>query len=213
MGGPIAQGFAGQIYDAETGLYYKRRYYKGTGARFLSPDPPASRRATSTSTATVTTRPRCSPTPAGSGRWSTTPWPWGGELLTGVVGQGVGDSLSGRYSGWEADVGAGMGGAAAGETLLYTGNPILAGMAGGAVGNATTQGLRMASGAQPSFDLSSLVIATGVGGLSAALGSVMNTATAPLGQVMKNGLVNNLSLSPSLSCYITSTVLSGVNGA
>ena len=29
---------------------------------------------------------------------------------------------------------------------------------------------------------------------------------------MKNGLVNNLSLSPSLSCYITSTVLSGVNG-
>ena len=71
----------------------------------------------------------------------------GGGFLTGVVGQGVGDLLSGHYSGWGGPVGTGMGGAAAGETLLYTGNPVLAGMAGGAVGNATTQGLRMASGA------------------------------------------------------------------
>ena len=40
MGGPITPGFAGQIYDAETGLYYDNaRYYNPTGGRFLSPDP------------------------------------------------------------------------------------------------------------------------------------------------------------------------------
>ena len=36
--------------------------------------------------------------------------------------------------------------------------------------------------------------------------------TAPLGRVMSNGLQSSLSLSPALSCYITSTILSGING-
>jgi RHS repeat-associated protein len=213
IAGPVSQGFAGQIYDPETGLYYdSARYYNPTGGRFLSPDPAGFAAGDPNLYRYCGNSPTMLTDP--SGQWAVVDdaVTMAGGFICGVVGQGVGDLLNGRSSGWEAYVGAGMGGAAAAETMLYTANPMLAGMAGGAVSNATTQGLRMASGAQPSFDLSSLAIATGVGGLSGLFGSVVNTMTAPLGRVISNGLTSNLALSPALSCFVTSTILSGVNG-
>jgi RHS repeat-associated protein len=210
----IPEGFAGQVYDPETGLYFDNaRYYNPSDGRFISPDPTGFAAGDPNLYRYCNNSPTMLTDPTGQWAVADDAVALGGGFLSGIVGQGVGDLLSGHFSGWEAYVGAGMGGAAAGETLLYTGNPILAGMAGGAVGNATTQGLRMASGTQQSFDLSSLAIATGAGGLGAGLGTVANTLTAPLGRMISVGLQSNLSLSPALSCYITSTLLSGVNGS
>jgi len=87
----------------------------------------------------------------------------GGGALLGLAGRGVGDLLSGEVSGWEDYVGAAVGGAFAGETLLYTANPVAAGAAAGFFGNASTQGLKIASGKQGSFDVASLAVDTGLG--------------------------------------------------
>jgi RHS repeat-associated protein len=87
----------------------------------------------------------------------------GGGALIGLAGQGVSDLLSGNLSGWEDYVGSAAGGAAFGETLLYAG-PVAAGLVGGAVTNATKQGLKNLTGKQCGFNWTSFGFDTAVGG-------------------------------------------------
>ena len=56
-----------------------------------------------------------------------------------------------------------------GETLLYTGNPILAGAAGGLTTNVATQGLESLSGKRSCFSWRSAAVDTGVGALTGYL--------------------------------------------
>jgi RHS repeat-associated protein len=89
-----------------------------------------------------------------------------GGGIAGVIGQGIGDLITGSSPNWEDYAGAFVGGAASGETLLYTGNPWLAGAAGGAAGNLTKQGLKNLTGKQCGFDWGSLAYDTGTGALT-----------------------------------------------
>ncbi|MDA3874539.1 MAG: RHS repeat-associated core domain-containing protein [Kiritimatiellae bacterium] len=65
-----------------------------------------------------------------------------GGALIGVATQGVVDLVTGEVSDWEDYVAAAAGGAAAGGTLLYSGQPVLAGAAGGLVTSSVSQGLK-----------------------------------------------------------------------
>jgi len=106
-----------------------------------------------------------------------------GGAVIGVLAQGIGDLIHGEFSGWEAYVGAAVGGAAYGETLLYTGNPWLAGAAAGAAGNATTQGLRILSGKQSGFDTNSFRVSTIGGFVGGGIGGrVFSGLAGPGGQ-------------------------------
>ena len=86
-----------------------------------------------------------------------------GGAIIGVGGKALGDIITGQTSGLEDYVGAFVGGAAGGETLLYTANPFLAGAVGGAASNALTQGLKMISGKQKCFDAKSFAFDTAFG--------------------------------------------------
>ncbi len=125
--------------------------------------------------------------------------------IIGVGGRFVGDLITGNSSTWEDYTGAFVGGAVAGETLLYTANPFLAGAAGGAAGNLTTQGLKLATGKQDSFDATSLVIDTGLGaatgfipgrpkiaGVNAGRGSDLQVFRQIVTKA-ENGTINNIS--------------------
>ncbi len=70
----------------------------------------------------------------------------------GITQQVITDVSSGKDSGWEAYVGAAMGGAVAGEIMLYARNSSLATGLGNLTSSSVTQLLRMASGKQESFD-------------------------------------------------------------
>ena len=61
--------------------------------------------------------------------------------LFGVLGQAIHDFEVGKLSGWGSYVSSSVGGAASGEVLLYTGNAVLAGAAGGLISNLTQQGI------------------------------------------------------------------------
>ena len=89
--------------------------------------------------------------------------------LSGLVGQGIADAISGELSGWQDYTAAAVGGAAGGEAFLY-GGPIAAGAVTGAVTNATRQGLNIASGRQCEFSFTNLAIETGVGAVGGAVG-------------------------------------------
>ncbi len=72
----------------------------------------------------------------------------------------------GEWSSWESYVGAGLGGAAGAEILLYTANPFLAGAGGAATSNLATQGLEWATGTRKEFDFLGLGIDITIGTLS-----------------------------------------------
>jgi RHS repeat-associated protein len=110
----------------------------------------------------------------------------GAGAIVGVAGRGVGDLLTGSLSPWADYAAAAVGGAAGGETLLYTANPFLAGAAGGLAGNLTGQGLKNLTGRQCGFDAWSALFdtafgaATGfipgrprIGGINAGRGSAL----------------------------------------
>ena len=87
----------------------------------------------------------------------------GGGAVIGVTGKFVANVITGNQNHWQDYVGAAVGGAAGGETLLYTANPIAAGAVGGLTGNLTTQGLNLATDRQQSFSPISTVIDTSIG--------------------------------------------------
>ncbi len=86
--------------------------------------------------------------------------------VIGVVTKAAVNVATGSEHHWQDYVGAAVGGAVAGEVLLYTANPFIAGAAGGAAANVTNQTLNIATGRQESFNLSSLAVDTGVGALT-----------------------------------------------
>jgi type VI secretion system secreted protein VgrG len=90
----------------------------------------------------------------------------GGGAILGLAGQGLSDLVSGELSSWENYVGAAVGGAVTGETLLYTGNPVIAGAAGAAAGNLTTQAANNLSGRQDGLDVNGLAQDTAIGALT-----------------------------------------------
>jgi RHS repeat-associated protein len=89
----------------------------------------------------------------------------GGGALIGMGSKFVADWATGTPTTWQGIVGAAIGGAACGGTLLYTANPVLAGAAGGFAGNLATQGLNLATGESTEFSVGSLALDTGIGGL------------------------------------------------
>jgi len=99
-----------------------------------------------------------------------------GGALIGMGGRLAGDLLTGNRSTWEDYAGAAVGGAAAGETLLYTANPFLAGAAGGLAANLTTQGLKNWTGKQCGVDAGSAVFDTALG---AATGFIQGRPRIP----------------------------------
>lgn len=86
-----------------------------------------------------------------------------GGALVGLVGQGFADILSGEASGWTDYAGAAIGGALAGEALLYLG-PVAAGAIGGAATNVAKQGLKYLADEDCEFNWDSLAFDTAVGG-------------------------------------------------
>ncbi|MCS7091722.1 MAG: RHS repeat-associated core domain-containing protein, partial [Limisphaera sp.] len=125
--------------------------------------------------------------------------------LIGMGGRLVGDLITGNRSTWEDYVGAFVGGAAGGETLLYTANPFLAGAAGGAAAKLTSQGLKLATGKQTSFNATSLAVDTGLGaatgfipgrpkiaGVNAGRGSDLQIFRQIVTKA-ENGTINNIS--------------------
>ena len=136
----------------------------------------------------------------------------GTGFVYGVVGQGVGDLLSGHLSSWENYVAAGVGGAAAAETMLYTANPVLAGMASGAAGNAATQALLMAENKQQNFELGDFRDGHRHGRRRRPGGKHDEQRDRAVGPADQQRTQGGLPLSPETSCYIVSTLMGGVNG-
>jgi hypothetical protein len=93
----------------------------------------------------------------------------GGGAVVGLLGRATGDLVTWNLSHWEdytIYIGGLVGGATAGETLLYTANPFLAGASGGLAGNLTTQGFKNLSGKQCGIDIGSAGFDTAFGALT-----------------------------------------------
>jgi hypothetical protein len=114
-----------------------------------------------------------------------------GGAVVGVVGQFASDVISSlvssagsgswdfQWSGWEDYVGAAVGGAVGGETLLYTDNPLVAGAAGAAAGDAATQGLQIADGKRQSFDVQEFAANAALGAAFGGLGGLIALDAGP----------------------------------
>jgi RHS repeat-associated protein len=138
----IPIGFGGGLIDADTGLVrFGFREYSPEIGRWTAKDPILFRGSDSDLYGYCLSDPINLIDPYG--QWAGVDdlvFSLGGALV-GLGGQLAADVISGQWSGWEDYVGAGLGGAAGGEALLYTG-PIGAGAVGGAVSNLTKQGGR-----------------------------------------------------------------------
>ena len=159
-------GFAGGLYDPQTGLVrFGARDYDPETGRWTSKDPVGFSGGDANLYGYVVNDP--TNLSDSSGLWAGIDdaiFALGGGLV-GLAGQAVGDLLSGSLSGWEDYTGSFVGGAAGGWALLYTG-PIGAGAAGGATANAVKQWLKMATGKQCGFNFESLAVDTGIGALT-----------------------------------------------
>jgi RHS repeat-associated protein len=175
--------YTGRPRDQTTGLQYNRaRWYDPGSGRFISEDPLGPAGGLNLYRY-VGNSPYNASDPTGLWAGLDDLVAIGGGALVGVIGQGVSDLLHGKLSGWENYVGAAVGGAAYGETLLYTANPWLAGGAAGAAGDLTTQRLRWASGKQQGIDWAQFGVATTAGFIGGGLGgTVFSRLAGPGGQ-------------------------------
>ncbi len=197
--------FTGREFDQETGLYYYRaRYYDQTTGRFLSGDPIGFASGDSNKYRYVNNNPVNNRDPIGLYAGLDDAIFAGGGALVGLLGQGLGDLISGNVSDWEDYAAAAIGGAAGGEALLYTG-PVGAGAIGGAVTNLTKQGLKNLTGKQCGFDTGSFAIDTGIGaatgfipgikvpGITSGRGSY-NAVYKQITTKFSNGTISNITL-------------------
>ena len=86
--------------------------------------------------------------------------------IGGVIVQVGADLIAGEHSSFDEYAGAFVGGGVAGAVLGFSGNPVLAGAAGGAAGNATKQLVSNISGKQQGFNKTELAVKTGIGAVT-----------------------------------------------
>ncbi|HEY0334572.1 MAG TPA: RHS repeat-associated core domain-containing protein [Stenotrophomonas sp.] len=174
--------FAGQYYDRETGLHYNvHRYYDPGTGRYTTSDPLGlvggfNAYLYANASPTIFNDPY--------GLWVGVDDAAAiiGGALVGLAVQGAVDLITGNFSGWEQYAGAAVTGAVMGEVMLYTGNPWLAGAAGGLAGNLTTQKLRNLTGKQDGYDVCSMMLDTVLGGAAGKAGELLERGAAALGK-------------------------------
>ena len=211
--------FVGKEKDEETGLsYFGARYEDAKSGRFIAVDPvKAVDPRTSKSNEIILANPQRfnSYTYAlnnpyryvdPDGKWALVDDAIfiGGGAALGVVGRGVVDLFTWHRSAPADYIGAAVGGATGGETLLYTANPFIAGAAGGLSGNLTAQGINNYSGAQSGFDVKSAFFDTAFGAATGVISgrpriSGINAGRGSDSQVFKqivtkfqNGSIDNI---------------------
>jgi type VI secretion system secreted protein VgrG len=164
-------GFTSREFDSETGLYfYRTRYYDAITGRFLQEDPVTFAGGINFYTLTLN-NPVKYRDPRGLYAAIDDAIFAGGGAMIGIGGQALGDLVAGKLSGWQDYTAAGLGGAAGGEALLYTG-PVGAGLVGGATFNLTKQALNNLSNKQCGFNTVSFLFDTAVGGLTGLIPGV-----------------------------------------
>ncbi len=202
---PTRYRYTGREYDSFTGLYYYRaRWYDAQIGRFISEDPIGFAGGDVNLYCYVWNNPLTYKDPYGLwAGWDDVVFIGGGAII-GLASQGIGDLLNGQVSSWEDYASAGIGGAVAGGVLLYTGNPVLAGAANGAIGNLSRQGLKYLTGKQCKPDYGGFVLDTGFGAL---LGSLNRPKIAGINK----GRGNFLSIGKGLETKISKGIISGMS--
>jgi RHS repeat-associated protein len=161
----------GQYSDGETGLHYNlHRYYDPQIGRYISSDPIGLAGGIN-----AYLYANASPTLYHDANGLFVHVLVGAVVgaVVGLVVQGAIDAIRGEWSGWEVYAGAAVNGAVVGAVFAGTGNPWLAGAAGGLAGNLTTQGLRMLNGKQDSFNVCSMLMDTGFGAIGGKFGELL----------------------------------------
>ena len=204
--------YTGREAEADDLYYYRARFYEPGVGRFISSDPIGLLGGINTY-AYVGGNPVSWRDPLGLWAGVDDAIFAGGGALAGIVGQGISDWLSGSISGWEDYVGSAVGGAAFGETLLYAG-PVAAGLVGGAVTNASKQGLKNSTGKQCGFNWTNFGVDTAVGGLTGlipgrpripGINSGRNSMNAIYNQMatkFRNGTISNVSATTAGKMFV-----------
>ena len=172
----LFNGREGVQTDANGLCYMRARYYSPEARRFLNADPINFGGGTNWY-AYAGNNPIMRRDPSGMWFGIDDAIAAGAGALIGVAAQGVGDLISGKMSSWQSYTAAAVGGAAAGEATLYAG-PVAGAAIGGAVTNATRQGLNIATGQQSTFSVTDLAVETGVSALGGKIGAEVTEGIA-----------------------------------
>ncbi|MBI3601502.1 MAG: choice-of-anchor D domain-containing protein [Candidatus Omnitrophica bacterium] len=194
--------YVGEQLEKESSLIFLRnRYYDSSAGRFITKD---LFRGSTQDPRTINPYPYCSNNPVNhidpQGLLGFEDLIFGGVgAVAGVVGQIAGDLLSGNPITPANVIGAAIGGAVGGETLLYTMNPVLAGAAGGAAGSSSKQWLGAAFDPNHSLDnlnFGKAAFDTVAGGALGWVGGNATSAFAGRGgfESITNQIVTKLSL-------------------
>ncbi len=140
-----------------------------------------------------------------------------GGAIVGLAGQAISDLVTGNRSSWQSYVAAGVGGAFAGEALLYTG-PVGAGALGGASANVTKQLLNIATGEQSDFSIGSFGFETTIGAATGFIPGVkvngvsigrnsMNSIFKQMVTKFNNGTISRVSVATALKMFAGRTTV------
>ena len=161
-------GYGGQIEISPNLYYFRTRFYDPLAGRFLSEDTVGFLGGWNLY-AYGQNNPVNLSDPGGQYTGIDDGVAMAGGAIAGVIGQGIGDYMSGSDPNWEDYVGAAVGGAIAGEVTLYAGpgaGAAVGGALGGGIGNALKQGLKNATHKQCGYDWQSTAYDTITGGLT-----------------------------------------------
>jgi RHS repeat-associated protein len=166
-----------------TGLYfYRARYYNPSLQRFVSQDPIEFLGGSSNLYPYASNSPTYITDSSGRCPWCAAA---AAGAILGVGGQAITDLTTGQFSGWGAYGGAAVGGAVAGWVVSTTGNPYLAGAAGGMAGNLVKQGINNVTGKQNGADTGGFITDTLVGGATGVIPEAAATANGVAGEIQK----------------------------
>ena len=219
---PTNYKYVGEQLDPETGfINLRNRYYDPTIGRFITQDPFP---GVTQSPKTINPYPYCSNNPVNRSDakglfigWDDVAF-MGAGALVGLGGQLIKDLTKGKgLNNRETYVGAAIGGLAAGEIILDTGNPILAGAVGNALGNETSQGLNVAFAGKSlqTLNSSSIVGDSMLGGLSGSIGgTLVNPLDGSIAQALSDQMITLAGLGETYSASEASkSALYGIAGS